>query len=305
MAPSLTDGVPGIEGVWTLTPPSPAAPFTLNDFEDPATGLTLAGAAYTRLQSITGLHDKPDSDDPRVSLNFQTGELAFPRLQRGRTITYTGVVVGPDFQSMRAHVAALRALASSGGGNPTAWVLGVAYDPTLDPTGLAFVATAIPLAFTCDDVQQDSRLQRGFVLTMRQADGRWHETSTPQTASAADGSPATLTMSGTAPSDPVFTVTGSGGGASSVVITNATLGWTWKVDLAAAMGAGDVLVVDFGQRSAILTPNAGAPANVAGYVDWSATDAWNETLDGALVVGANVLQVNGDPWQADATSAVW
>src|SRR5665213_3565025 len=130
MAPALTDGVPGLEALHTLTPPSPWSAFALNDWADPTTGLTQV--PHTRLTKIQGLNAKADADDPRTNLNYQTGETAFPRLPRGKTLTYSGVVVGGTLSEMRAKIAALDACVESGLANPDPWSMVVAYNAVYD-----------------------------------------------------------------------------------------------------------------------------------------------------------------------------
>lgn len=319
MPPSLTDGVPGLEALHTLTPPSPFATFTLNDWMDPATGFTRQWddqSAWTQLTGITGLHDKPDADDPRVNLVYQRGELPLPRLPRGRTITYTGLIVGQTLSAMRAQRAALEAACDAALNDPTAWLLGIAYDPTYDDSGLAFAAYGVPIAFTCDDTQPAATVlpspwQREFVLTFRQSDGRYWVTpdaflcSTGSADSPNDsGSPETLTLTGLKPSEPVFTIYGTGDGSATLILTGAEVSGQLKIVLPDAMDDGDTLVVDFGQRSVTFT-HSGVAKDYSGYIDWANTNWWNESdVAASLLVGDNTLEVDGDAWSCTAVPAV-
>jgi hypothetical protein len=317
MAPALTDGVPGLEGIHTLIPPSPWPTCALNDWMDPATGLTYTFAAkvsYTRLQLIGGLFDKANADDPRVNLVNQIGELAFPRQQRGKTLVYTGVATGKTLSAMRAKVAALRAATETASSNPDGWTISLAYDPTYDPTGMVFTGYGVPIDFTSDDVLLSpdalpSPHQRPFVLSFRLADPRfWLTSGSPiSTGPVARGTSAALTMTGTAPSEPTFTLTGTGSGSATIVLNHSDLARNLQVDLPAAMASGDTLVVNFLQRTVVFTPVAtGVPHDYSGYIDWSQTDWWGEAAAAqSLVVGVNNLYVTGDGWQCDALPAVW
>jgi hypothetical protein len=321
MAPSLTDGVPGLEAIHTLTPPSPWPEFALNDWMDPTTGLTRQWAnqaAWSQLEKVTGLHDRPDSDDPRVSLVYQVGELPLPRIARGRSITYSGMIAGQTLSDMRAQIAALRAAATSALTSPTAWLINVAYDATYDDSSLVFAAYGIPTGFTCDDEQGQPTLlpspfQRAFDFTFRQSDGRWWVTPdsflcTVGTADSPidDGTAGTLTMTGTAPSEPVFSVYGSGSGEATIAAHNTTLGVKVTVNQPAAMSSGDLLVIDFGQRSVTYTPNGGGATDYTGYVDWANSDWWWEPASAApLLIGDQSVKVDGDPWSVSAMPACW
>jgi hypothetical protein len=317
MAPSLTDGVPGLEGQHTLTPPSPFSAITLNANDPMDNGGTFT-EAFARLSDISGIHDKPDADDPRVNLVYQSGELPLPRFQRGRSITYSGTIFAPTLSELRAYVAALRALVSNASNDPTAWVIEVAYDPTYDPTDLVFSGYGIPIDFTCDDKQGDpdaipSGYNRAFTLTFRQSDGRWWVTSDGALCAVgaetpvADGTSGTLTMTGTGPTEPTFTIYGSGTGEATVVITATEVNGKLTIDMPNALNSGDVLSVDFGGRAITYAPTGDGPTvDWTGYIDWSNTNWWNEAdVVTTLLVGDNTLTVAGDPWAATGIPAVW
>lgn len=322
MAPQLTDGVPGVEGIHVLTPPSPFSSFALNDWMDPSTGLTrqwTEQAAWSELTDVQGIHDMPDQNDPRVQLNYQIGEMPLPRYPRGRTITYSGWVAAQTLSDMRSWVAACRAACASGLTQPTAWMLNVQYDPTYDTSGLVFGAYGVPTAFTCDDSQPSpvtapSPYVRQFTLTFRQSDGRWWVTPSGFACSVgssgspiAAGSSGTLTMTGTAPSEPTFYVYGSGSGSATITLANETTGDQLQFVLPSALSTGDLLTVNFGTRTAMYTPD-GTTTNddYSGYIDWANSPWWQEieAVD-ALLIGDNSLKVTGDTWACAAMPACW
>jgi hypothetical protein len=295
--------------------------FTLNDWEDPATLLTRQWTnqvSYTRLQQVEGIHDAPDMDDPRVKLVYQSGELPLPRLGRGRTITYTGILAAQTMSDMRNAVSALRACVMSGIQSPTAWLVSVAYNSTYDTSGLAFAAYGIPVGFTCPDTQPaatvlPSPYQRQFTLSFRQSDGRWSVTPSAflctcgsSASKIDDGSAGTLTLTGTAPGEPTFTVYGTGSGEATIVLTAAEVSGQLTIDLPAKMGDGDTLVVNFGQRTITYTPSGGAATDYSGYLDMSAGNWWNEAdVVPTLLIGDNTLEVVGDKWSASCVPMVW
>jgi hypothetical protein len=320
MAPALTDGVPGLEAIHTLTPPSPFSAFALNDWMSTTTGKTVQWAertSYTWVKGIEGIHDAPDMDDPRVKLNYQSGELPLPRFGRGRTITYSGILAAQTLAELNAKRAALVATIMSGLVNPTAWLISVAYNTTYDSTGLAFAAYGVPVGFTCPAYVPNGDLspvfQSAFQLSFRQSDGKWWVTPTAflcTLGSAGDvmsaGGTGTLTLTGTAPSEPTFTVVGSGAGLSTITLTATEVGGELTIDLPAAMSSGDKLVVNFGQRSIKYTPSGGAATDYSGYLDWTNSNWWNEAdVPATLLVGDNTLSVVGDTWYATAMPATW
>ena len=321
--PSITDGVPGLEAIWTLTPGSPWPSFTMNDWMSPSTGLTQI--PHTRLQKIVGLNSKADADDPRVALNYQTGEFPFPRIPRGKTLTYTGIVVGSTLSQMRSKLAALEACTESGlaalsqplGG----WAMVVAYDPTYDPTGMTFVGYGRPVGFTADDEQlapmlSPSGYQRGFTLSYRMSDPRWFVTSDVQSvgyggtggawSGIASGTSGVLTMPGLRPSEPIFEIHGSGTGSAVFTITVTETGLTLHFTLPAALAIGDVLIVDYTSRLITYQPLAGGSLDYTGFLTnlTGLLFAWGETAGGSLQVGTSTITVIGDTWAVKSTPAV-
>ncbi|HZL18631.1 MAG TPA: hypothetical protein VFG23_12890 [Polyangia bacterium] len=318
--PALADGCPGVEGIHTLTPPSPFSTFALNDWMDPATGRTrqwTEQAWHTRLTGVEGIHDAPDLDDPRVKLVYQSGELPLPRFGRGRTITYSGILAAQTMSEMRNKVAALRAACLSGLVDPTAWLLNVAYDPTYDTSGLVFSAYGVPVGFTCPDTQVSgnslpSPYQRAFQLSFRQSDGRWWCTPAGFLCSIGtvgtpigDGVAGTLTLTGTAPSEPIFTVYGSGFGTATAIFTATEINAKLTIDLPAALASGDTLVVDFGQRTVTFT-HSSVSHDYSGFIDYANSNWWNEAdVMQSLLIGDNTLEVDCDNWSATAIPATW
>jgi len=320
MAPSLTDGAPGIEGLHTLAPPSPFSTFTLNDWMDPSTGKTRTWAdqaAWTRVETIEGLHSAPEMDDPRVKKVYQRGEKPLPRLPRGKTITYHASVFAETKADMNARLAEIRTACMAGLIDPEDWTLVATYNSTYDATGLEFTAYGIPVGFECDEGGYvgdtiPSPWRADFMLSYRMSDGVWLVTNSGALCSVGssgspidDGSNGTLAMTGTAPAEPVFTVYGSGSGEATVVFTGSEVGGKLTVDLPAHMASGDTLVVDFHARTVTFTHSATAH-DYSGYIDWANTNWWNEAdVPATLLIGDNTLNVAGDPWSATARPAVW
>jgi hypothetical protein len=300
MAPLLTDGVPGLEGIHVLGPPSPWPSLALNDWMDPSTGLVQL--PHTRLQQIAGLYDKADADDPRANLVNRIGEAIFPRQQRGKTITYSGVAVGATLSSLRDKVAKMRAACDTLSSNPGGWTITANYDPTYDPTSMVFTAYGIPVGFTSPDVQgsgdqSPSPYQRGFDLSFRLHDPRWWAT-TPGAISVggASGTAHVLTMTGTAPSEPTFTFTSGG---PTILIHHAELSCQLQLVLPGAMTG--PLIINFFHRT--ITDNG---VDVTGYIDWPNTDWWGEAASGSpLLIGTNTITGTGGPWTVSALPAVW
>jgi hypothetical protein len=273
--------------------------------------------AFSSLSGIEGLYSNPDQDDPRVKLNYQAGEIALPRFARGKTLTYSGYVAGQTKSAMNAHIAALRACANSGLTNPPAWTLVAEYNSTYDDSGLAFTAYGVPVGFDCDEVQGAGTLipspwQRDFTLSFRMGDPRWWVTpagflcSVGSSGTPIDGgTPGTLTLTGTAPSEPTFTMPSAGDGSATIVITAAEVAGQLTIDLPDAMADGDTLVVNFMQRTVVFT-HSGTSHDYSGYIDWANSNWWNEAdIAAVLLVGANTLCVTGDRWYATAVPATW
>lgn len=334
MAPSLTDGVPGLEAVHTLVPSGAWSSFALNDWFDPSTQKMrqfASQSAFTMLDEIQGLRAKPDSDDPRYPLVYQFGETPQPRLQRGKTLVYTGTVYGQTMSAMRAHEAALASAAINGQDDPTASYMSVAYNPTYDTTGLTFVGYGVVTGYDCDEIQSagaervPSAFARDFTLTFRLSDGRWvlpgsvvgcGYSSLPPTfpgtwSGIASQSTGVLSMPGTAPADPVLQILGNGSNVSdTIIITNETTGSVLQLVLPYGMATNDRLTVDYRQRTVSYFIDATSETfDYSGFIDWANSDAWDETNAGGLAVGSNTLKVDngsgGCPWAAYAWPAVW
>lgn len=305
MTPTIASGPPGLEGIHTLhlpagtILPSGASSVAMNQWE--------GSLPYLQLQRVTGLYDVADADDPRDNLVNQIGEVPYPRLRRGKTLTYSGLVRAASLDDMRSLIATLRAIASS----TQDTTLTLAYDATYAGGALEFTACGQPIAFTCDDDQSSfspqsvpSPYQRGFTLTYRMRDPRFYATSVAAaTAAAAGGTSAVLTVAGLAPSEPTFVLTGpSSGGA--VTIQHLGQGKTLAMRPTFALASGDTLTVNFAQRTASLT-SAGVTTDVSGSIDYTVTDWWDEDAVG-VGAGNNTLEaLHVASWTVSAQPAVW
>jgi hypothetical protein len=252
---------------------------------------------YFKLEKITGLHDVSDADDPRAPLPNEIGEVAYPALRRGKTVTYSGKVIGATRQDIRYLATQLRGVASS--------LIDTHITITPDPAYGTVVMELYgrPSAFTCDDDltsfdPTQSRWRSPFVLAFRMRDPRAWIPAQVQTASAGSGGTATLTLPGNAPSEPVFSIAGPASGA--ITLTHLGQAKALRFLGTIPLGGGQTLLVDFGPRTATI-----GGVDVSGYVDWSVTDWWDRDAVG-VGFGTNLLQVTGaGAFTVSAIPAVW
>lgn len=324
--PELADGPPELEGVFIINSPPDNPTVFLNDYMDPNTGndKVLDGStwfSYSRCSEITGLKDKPDADDPRVNLTNRIGERAFPRQQRGKTITFQGRVYADSLQRLRAWQSLVESCAAARSSDPLDWQMFSYYGSSVyngdatpyDTAGYFWLAYAIPIGFTMSnkqDVGPDAAptpYQRAFTLSMRMSDPRWWLNQiggddAAQTASGGDGDSAGLFLDGSAPSEPTFTITGTGGGSATILLEHIDLGRQLQIAMDSELDADELLVVDFFNRKVTRGGD-----DYTGYVDWPNTDWWGEAASGQPMIygSTNTLQVSGDPWAVSAYQACW
>lgn len=285
MSPSvLLDGPLGLEATHTVNG------FTFND--------RAGGVPMAVLSSITGLHDMSDADDPRDPLTEQIGELPYPTLRRGKTIVYNGDptkaggIIAADLMQVRALASSFRAAASS----TLDMTLAIAPHPSFGGPTLTCFGRPSALNIN-DEVVLDQHNPwgdgRAFIFSFRMRDPRFFDLADPVDVSAADGTPADLTMGGNAPSEPTFAIVAPGG---VVTLENITL--DKKLTFLSTLPSG-ALAVDFASRTCSIGSD-----DVAGYIDWGNTDWWDEDAV-SLAPGSNSVKVTGGAWAATAYPAVW
>lgn len=286
MSPSvLLDGPLGLEATHTING------FVIND-----------STVYpmVRPSKITGLHDSADFTDTRDSTSATIGEIPYPTLARGKTVTYSGDptraggIIADDLMILRAIATAWRKAVVT----PRDTALAIAPHPTFGGPTLTGYGRCSGLNIDDEVVLGQGRVHeeaRAFVFSFRMSDPRWYDLSNPVSGSAADGASHTLTMPGNAPAEPNFAVVTAGG---AVVLENTTLGLnlTFRSDLPAG-----TLAVVFANKTAFI-----GSEDVRGYIDWGVSNWWDAAAaEKHLLPGANVLKVTGGAWDVSAYPCVW
>jgi hypothetical protein len=234
------------------------------------------------VDQIAGLHSLPDHEDPRAKRVGRTGENPTPRSFGGKTITYTGEIRGASLPLMRlTRTQMLAAFADLRIGTMELLVHADAGGPTGQ-----FSASVLEL--DPPDVQSSNYYRRSYTLGLRLNDPRVYFPSLAVDES--DSSAAAVTNPGTAPADPVVTITGASG---DVTLTDGTRVLTFT-DVPSG-----TLVVDFAARTAKVG-SAHAPLVVA------ASDWWDSFVDGiAPDTTVTIEQTGGTGVQVEFVPAVW
>lgn len=267
--------------------------------------LTDAGATRWPLimfERISGLHSLPEAEDNRAPATGRIGEVVYPSLPRGRTITYEGIIYGRTLYELRGAVASLRGSFSDRTNQG-----GMAVHPHPGIGGQEFYFFARPLAFDVDDEQvvgveaMPSAYQRRFILSLRQADPRYFHGPTQNTGAQASGATPSVTNHGNAPTD--FGLEVAGPIPDDLVIERYANPDARKLLFNnVGIAGGDSLVMNFGARS-ILRASDGA--------DWSgrmvfATSNWWDSDAWGLHPGATTIRcAGGGTWSAYFNSASW
>lgn len=196
MAFTVAHGILGIEAIHRL-----ANQVDLN---------TQSGLPRIEVDRITGLHALPDADDNREATYAWSGEQVYPSLNRGKTITYEGRILGADIYQLRALTHTLRHAAAAG----RLYETSIIASPHAAVGGSVYGYQARVLALEVDDAQTGgyeqipTAYQRSFVLTVRQSDPRYYLQGADVTAGGASGAVVTVTNPGTADALPVWIVNG-------------------------------------------------------------------------------------------------
>jgi hypothetical protein len=267
--------------------------------------LSDAGAVrwpLVRFNRITGLLGLPEADDNRAPATGRIGEIVYPGFPRGRTITYEGTVYGRDLLELRGAVASLRGTFSE---RSAQGMMVVKPHPTVG--GAQFYYYARPIAFDIDDEQvvgyesMPSAWQRGFILSLRQADPRYWHSVQKNSGSQGPGATPTVTNDGNAPTD--FGITVEGPISDDFVIERYGNPDARKLLLNnVSVGGGDHLAINMGARS---IRRMSDNADLTGKLVFEESDWWNEGVWG-LHPGNTVIRcAGGGNWFCVFNSASW
>jgi hypothetical protein len=266
----IDSGVLGLEAIWTWS-----GGFVLNDQSDIP--------EWVIVQRVTGLFDGPDHEAPADKRVGRIGENFRPASAGGKTIVIEGEARSESLAGLRSMCRAMRGAFSV---TSVEGVMAIAPNAALGgPTG---GLNCRPIALQMDEVQATHAWRRPFILSLRASDPRVYF---PDLAvDESDASAAVVTNDGSAPADPVVTITGASG---DVTLTDGTRVLTFT-DVPSG-----TLVVDFAARTAKVG-SAHAPLVVADS-DW-----WDSFVDG-IAPGATVTitQTGGSGVQVQFFPAVW
>jgi hypothetical protein len=289
MSVALTDGLLGLEATWTLNG------FTMNDLE--------GSLPRVRFTEVTGAHSTGDFDADSDPAAGRPGEVPRRGYQRGKSVTFAGVVEAATLPTLRAAVASLTAAASlpRNGGDTTLTV-----SPHASWGTIALTLYGRPVAFSCPEKQQKgpgalpSPYQREFVLTFRARDARALALDDPVSASAANDTADTIAPAGTADTEPVFLVDGPAGDTLDLLHVEQAR----KVRFVGLpLDTGEVLTVVFGlpalRRSATIDG-----VDVSGYIDWTETTWWDDDAYGLAPSSQSVKVTGAGDWACSAFPAV-
>lgn len=250
---------------------------------------------WVELLTITGLRDKPESDQPTDPLTGRWGEVKRRSQLRGKNVVYTGQVNALDLDTLDQAVTALEAVCC----DESDTTMDISPDPARG--SLVLSALGHVAAFTCDDdltgraVGDVPQWFRPFVLTFRMRDPRFFAQATPVTVGAAAGVGVAITAGGNAPTEPVF-VTASASG--TVDVENTTQGTLLRLS---GLAGGGALLVNFPARAVTQT----GVGDVTGAIDWSASDWWDSDFYGVAPTAETVKVTGAGVWTATAVPAVF
>lgn len=247
------------------------------DLDEDSEGIFLLG--------IDGMNGLPEHDDPRAKRVGRHGEIYYPTTFNGRTIVLTG--------ELRAHtLPALRLLRTSF----IAAFATIVIEGTMDmdphpgvggPTS-RFYARATQLTVPQVPSDDTGHFVLTYTLALRQSDPRFYfpDLGVDEVGSAN----VAVTNPGTAPVDPVITLTGA---ADDVVVTDGTRTLTFR-----NVPSG-TLIIDFGARTA--TVSGDSVELVEADSDW-----WDSYVDG-VSGGATVTiaQTGASGIEVEFTPADW
>jgi len=278
MSPAFVigDGVLGTEAIWTPTPN--AGPVTLNDQG--------ARPEWIKLRRITGLFDGPDHETPADKYPGRIGESFRPSSAGGKTVVLEGEVRSTTLQGLRSKGRALRATFAPAATQAT---MSVAPNATIGGPAGTFTYRPLSPGVIMDDEQASIFWRRAFQLSLRLSDPRVYFPSLAVDVTHATA--AVVTNAGSAPADPVVTVTVTATGTKTISDGTRTLSF-----LAVPVGS---LVVDFAKRTAKV-----GTVNV--QLDVAASAWWDSHVEG-IAGGATrtITQTGGTQVRVQFTPAAW
>lgn len=197
--------IPGIEGLHTW---------------DSIVTLNVKDGSFPRykLRRINGLRSKPESDDNRDATPGRIGEIAYPSLLRGKTVTYEGDIEALSLDSLRrAESDLLLAF-----GTNEVRQMALTFHPLYAPgAGLAYyyearcVQVEVPDEQTAGAFTAPSPYKRPFTVALRLLDPRIYQTPS---VGPFQTSPVSGTIAGiTPPIIPPITLTSQTTGGSAAV----------------------------------------------------------------------------------------
>jgi hypothetical protein len=267
----IDSGVLGLEAIWTWSVGS----FVLND--------QAAKPEWLIIQRVTGLFDGPDHEAPADKRVGRIGENFRPASAGGKTVVIEGEARSLTLEGLRSMCRGMRAAFAP---QAVEGVMAIAPNVALGgPTG---GISCRPIALQMDEIQANDTWRRPFILSLRASDPRVYFPSLA--VDETGSSSASVTNDGSAPADPVVTITGASG---DVTVSDGTRTLTF-VDVPSG-----TLIVDFAKRTAKVGSDF-APLVVASS-DW-----WDSFVDG-IAPGATVTitQTGGTGIEVEFTPAVW
>lgn len=320
MAYSITQGVLGLDGVHQIDPySSPAGPVMRGVH-------SYASDSWIKLDRITGLYSLGDMEPLTQNRSGAHGEVVYPSLTRGRTITYEGRIVGKTLNKLREQIGVMRPWLMGLPGavpvfpherGPGKRLIPIRISPP-DNLGIGFTYDCAITAFELDDEQpygptrRPSPWMRSFILTVRQHDPRYYwdhleiqEFGGEETTEDDGGDYMTVVNDGNADSQHFNLLIP--GPVDDVAIDNLTTEKRLEF-LNVDVAADHYFFVGFATRQAFgatnVIPSTNPSTNKAGKLRASTSDWWDPFEQG-LVPGENDIRVGGNSVAEPVWIAHW
>lgn len=280
MPTSIADGPLGLEGVLLVE-----GLLTINETQN---------FPRYRLTKIGGLHAIGDADLPVGAPNSVQREYAYPGMNRGKTLTYEGLIEADDLQTVRQMAQNLRTMYS---------------DRTVErvhqitpPTGYGtdtwrFNARCTALEIDDEPPQSLNRLPtkevREFMLSLRMADSRFFYETVADSGTGAG--PFTVVNGGGAPAVPgIYLTVGSLSVDDRVGIRNTTIDRRLELVAHDSVPAGR-FYFDFFLRQISFQPGSTGPYTFeyAAHLDPLTSDWWDRDDPGLPPGSSSVAKIGG------------